>query len=114
MANVKLVVIYPRPKDVEAFEKVYQNEHVPMAVEKLVGKTKIVATKVLSSPQGAAPFHRIVEVYFPSTQSLEACAMSAGGKQTLAHAVSISSGGTPIFLVAEEQIFTFDKSAQSA
>ena len=25
MPNVKLVVIYPRPKDVEAFEKVYQN-----------------------------------------------------------------------------------------
>lgn len=114
VANVKLVVIYPRPKDVEAFEKVYQNEHVPMAVEKLTGKTRIVATKVLSSPQGAAPFHRIVEVYFPSTQSLEACAMSTGGKQTLVHAVSISSGGTPIFLVAEEQIFTFDESAQSA
>jgi len=83
-------------------------------VEKLAGKTKIVATKVMSSPQGSAPFHRIVEVYFPSTQSLEACAASEGGKQTLAHAVSISSGGTPIFLVAEEETFTFDRSAQSA
>jgi uncharacterized protein (TIGR02118 family) len=114
MPNVKLVVIYPRPKDIEAFDKVYQNEHVPMAVEKLAGKTKIVATKVLSSPQGSAPFHRIVEVYFPSVQALEACAASAGGKQTLAHAVSISSGGTPIFLVAEEETFTFDTSAQSA
>ena len=114
MPNVKLVVMYPRPKDIEAFEKVYQNEHVPMAVEKLAGETKIVATKVMSSPQGSAPFHRIVEVYFPSTQSLEACAASEGGKQTLAHAVSISSGGTPIFLVAEDETFTFDRSAQSA
>jgi uncharacterized protein (TIGR02118 family) len=49
---VKLVVIYPRPKDIEAFEHVYDNEHVPMAVDKLVGKTKIVATKVLGSPLG--------------------------------------------------------------
>jgi hypothetical protein len=47
-------------------------------------------------------------------QALEACAASDGGKQTLAHAVSISSGGPPIFLVAEEQIFAVDKSAQSA
>jgi uncharacterized protein (TIGR02118 family) len=114
MPNVKLVVIYPRPKDVEAFEKVYQNQHVPMAVEKLAGKTKIVATKVLSSPQGAAPFYRIAEVHFPSMRALEACAASDGGEQTLAHAVSISSGGTPIFLVAEEQTFAFDQSAQSA
>jgi len=26
---VKFVVIYPRPKDIEGFEKVYQAEHVP-------------------------------------------------------------------------------------
>ncbi|HEY7544237.1 MAG TPA: ethyl tert-butyl ether degradation protein EthD, partial [Blastocatellia bacterium] len=32
---------------------------------------------------------------------------SEGGKETLAHAVSISSGGSPIFLVAEEETFNF-------
>lgn len=107
MAHVKFVVIYPRPKDIEAFEKVYQAEHVPMAVEKLPGKTKFVATKVLDSPQGTPPFYRIAEVHFPSIEALQACAASEGGKQTLAHAVSISSGGSPIFLVAEEEVFTF-------
>jgi len=49
---VKLVVIHPRPKDVEAFETVYNRDHVPMAVAKLAGKTKIVATRVLGSPAG--------------------------------------------------------------
>jgi len=70
MADAKLVVIYPRPKDVDVFEKVYQTEHVPLAVAKLAGKTKIVATKILGSPDGLAPFHRIAEVYFPSMQTL--------------------------------------------
>ena len=107
MANVKLAVIYPRPKDVESFEKVYTNEHVPLAVAKLGGKTKIVATKVLGSPQGVPPFYRVAEVYFPSMQALEAGAASDGGKEVLAHAVKISTGGTPIFLVAEEETFTF-------
>jgi hypothetical protein len=32
MACAKLVVIYPRPKDIASFEHVYLNEHVPMAV----------------------------------------------------------------------------------
>lgn len=45
MADVKLVVIYPPPKDVDALEKVYQEEHVPLAVAKLSGKTKIVAIR---------------------------------------------------------------------
>ena len=111
MADVKLVVIYPRPKDVDAFEKVYQTKHVPLAVARLGGKTKIVATKILNSPQGLPPFHRIAEIYFPSMQALEACAASEGGKDTLANAVKISTGGMPIFLVAEAETFTFNQSA---
>jgi uncharacterized protein (TIGR02118 family) len=107
MGTVKLVVIYPRPQDVDAFEKIYQTEHVPLAVARLGGKTKMVATKVLGSPQGTPPFYRIAEVHFPSMQVLEECAASDGGKEALAHAVKISSGGTPIFLVAEEETFTF-------
>ncbi len=107
MGNVKLIVIYPGPKDIASFERVYKNEHVPMAVEKLGGQTKIVASKIVGSPQGTAPFHRIAEIHFPSMEALQACAASEGGKQTIANAVAISSGGAPIFLVAEEEVFAF-------
>jgi len=113
MADVKLVVIYPRPKDVDVFEKIYQDEHVPLAVANLGGKTKIVATKMLGAPQGTPPFYRIAEVYFPSMQALEECAASEGCKEALAHAVKISSGGAPIFLVAEEETITFTKTVSA-
>jgi hypothetical protein len=78
-----------------------------MAVEKLVGKTRLVATKVLDSPQGIPPFYRIAEIHFPSMEALHTCAASEGAKETFAHAASISTGGSPIFLVAEEETFTF-------
>jgi len=107
MAGVKLIVQYPRPKDIEAFEKVYQNEHVPMAVAKLAGKTRIVASKVVASPQGVPAFYRIAEIHFPSMEALQACAASEGCKQTIANAIFISSGGPPVFLIAEEETFTF-------
>jgi uncharacterized protein (TIGR02118 family) len=107
MAGVKFMVLYPRPTDIDAFEKVYQEEHVPMAVKNLVGKTKLVATKVLGSPQGTPPFYRIAEIHFPSMDALNACAATAETQATLAHAVKISTGGTPIFMVAEEQSFNF-------
>ena len=107
MTSVKLIVAYPRPLDVDAFEKAYQEDHVPMAIANLEGKTKIVATKILQSPQGEPQFHRIVEVHFASMQALEACAGSPGGKETLAHAVRISSGGTPAIMIAYETAFAF-------
>ena len=108
MAGVKLIVAYPRPTDVEAFEKAYTEVHVPMAVEKLEGKTKIVATKILSTASGeTASVYRIAEVHFPSMEALQACAGSDDGKATLAHAAEISSGGPPVMLVAEEETFTF-------
>jgi uncharacterized protein (TIGR02118 family) len=107
MPGVKMVVIYPRPTDIDAFEKLYQNEHVPMAVEKLKGKSKAVMSKVIGSPAGTAPFHRIAEIHFPTMEALQACAASEGGKETLAHAASISSGGPPVVMVAEEETFNF-------
>jgi hypothetical protein len=51
--------------------------------------------------------HPHAEVYFPTLEALQACAQSAGGKETVAHAVKISVGGAPIFLVAKEQTFMF-------
>ena len=78
-----------------------------MAVEKLACKTRIVASKIVGSPQGTSQFHRIAEIHFPTMKALEACAASEGGKRTIANAVAISSGGEPIVLVAEEEIFLF-------
>ncbi|HET9533113.1 MAG TPA: EthD family reductase [Blastocatellia bacterium] len=107
MAGAKLIVIYPHPADVEMFEKFHEQEQLPKAIEKLPGKTKIVATKVLASPDKTAPFYRITEIHFPSMEALEACVASNGGQETLAHAVFISLGGDPIFLIAEEETLTF-------
>jgi hypothetical protein len=33
--------------------------------------------------------------------------LSFGGKATLGHAVQISSGGPPVFMIAEEESFSF-------
>ena len=69
MTSTKLIVAYPQPRDVDAFEAVYQKEHVPMAIANLAGKPKVVATRVLQSPQGNPQFYRIAEVHFPSIEA---------------------------------------------
>src|SRR5258708_13100616 len=95
MSEVKLVVIYPRPKDIDSFEKIYLTEHVPMAVEKLGGKTKIVATKITGSPQGVPPFYRILEVYFPSKSASEARPGTSRTQPTFPHPAHIPPDPPP-------------------
>lgn len=108
MAGAKLIVIYPRPADIEMFDKAYAEEHVPLAVNNLIGKTRIVATRFLSVAEDVPAFHVMAEVHFRTMEALQKCAASEGGKKTLAHAAAISTGGPPIILVAEEEVFNFE------
>jgi len=109
MAAAKLMVMYPMPKDMAAFERAYSAEHLPMAapIFEAAGATKVVLTKILGAATGTSAFHRIAEIHFPSTESLQKCAASQAGRDALGHAHKISNGGPPIILTAEEEVVTF-------
>ena len=109
MAVAKIVVLYPAPRDVTAFERAYVHDHAPMVTpQNFQGLTKFVASKIVGTPDGSAPpFHRIAELYFPSLAALQTAAGSASAQQAVAHAVSISTGGTPVVLVSEEETTDF-------
>jgi uncharacterized protein (TIGR02118 family) len=59
MAEAKMIVMYPRPEDTATFDRAYEDEHIPMALKNFPGLTKFVATKVVETVQGTAPFYRI-------------------------------------------------------
>ena len=106
MAAAKLIVMYPMPKDMAAFERAYSAEHIPMAapIFQAAGATKAVLTKIVEAAGGTPAFHRIAEIHFPSMHVLQACAESQAGRDALAHANKISNGGAPIVLIAEEDV----------
>jgi uncharacterized protein (TIGR02118 family) len=105
--GVKVVFIYPRPQDEQAFERAYLGEHVPLVENKLKGLTRLVLTKVTGSPQGKIAAYRMVEIYFSSMPDLQTMIESDGGKEVMAHAQTISSGGPPLVLICEEEAFVF-------
>jgi uncharacterized protein (TIGR02118 family) len=109
MAGAKIVVLYPTPKDAAAFERVYRDEHSPMVTPTTFpGLTRFVASRITGTADGSpAPFARVAELHFPSLQALQAAAGTDGAKRAVAHAVSISTGGAPVFLIAEETSTTF-------
>lgn len=109
MPGAKVIVLYPSPPGRNAFERVYTQEHVPMVTaQNFPGIEKFAASRVVGTADGSAPpFYRLAELHFPSMEALQAAAGSASAQKVVAHAVSISSGGKPVFLVAEEETKTF-------
>ena len=102
----KLIVLYPPPVDPAEFERRYHSEHAPMVTDTIPGLKKFVAARVLGAPAGEAPYQRVAELYFDSTESLQAAMASPEGQAAVAHAGEISTGGAPVVLIAED-----DKSA---
>jgi uncharacterized protein (TIGR02118 family) len=96
-----LIVLYPPPSDVAAFERRYRAEHVPM-VMKIAGLKKFVAAQVVGSPAGASPYQRVAELYFDSMDALQGAVASPGGQAAVAHAMEISTGGPPVVLIGED------------
>ena len=56
MPGVKFMVIYPRPTDIESFEKVDQDKHVPMAVEKAERQNQIRGDEGAGISSGGTTF----------------------------------------------------------
>src|SRR5271166_1732085 len=92
-ASVKIVVIYPRPIDESEFERAYNQEHIPMVEDKMKGITRLVLTKVLSSPQGKVSAYRMAEVHFSTLGDL--------------HKATDSEAGPPIMLVCSDETFVY-------
>jgi len=107
--SVKIVVLYPYPKDQEAFEKAYTKEHMPLVAKSLPRLTKAVYARVLMSPAGASPYCRITELHYPSLEALQADFSTPEAQALGAHAVSISTGGIAISLVCDEEVVSFEK-----
>ena len=101
--SVKFLVLYPTPTDPELFDRRYEREYLPMGKAALIGATSLVSHRILGSPAGTSPFARLTEVSFPTLQALQECAALPGAQKTLAHAVEISTGGAPHFMIVEQE-----------
>jgi uncharacterized protein (TIGR02118 family) len=99
-----LLIMYPVPKDSKTFDRAYREEHLPFAGPRLKGATAVVSKRIVSAPGERAQYHAISDVSFPSLDALQACAASQGGKEALAHAASISTGGQPVIMVVADDL----------
>ncbi|HEX3157911.1 MAG TPA: EthD family reductase [Gemmatimonadaceae bacterium] len=97
-----LLVLYPPPRDADAFELRYRDEHAPMVRAKMAGLRRFSAGRVVGSPGGEPSFARVAQLDFDSRDALEAALNSADGQAVVGHALEISTGGPMTVLIMEE------------
>lgn len=76
---VKLVAVYRKPEDVEAFDKHYFEVHAPLAA-KMPGLIKMEVSKIYGSPAGESDLHLIAEMYFESKEAMLEALSSPEGR----------------------------------
>lgn len=86
---VKLIALYNKPEDVEAFEKHYFETHVPLNA-KTPGLLRTEISRVTGSPMGAPRYYLMAEMYFEDMDALTLAMKSpeaaAAGKDLMSFA----------------------------
>ena len=89
---IKLIALYKRPADIEAFEQHYTTVHIPL-VEKIPGLRKTEWSRITASPTGEAPYYMMYEMYFDDMNAYKAAMKSeenkAAGKDLMSFAKDI-------------------------
>ncbi len=105
---VKVVMLYPTPTDVDAFEDAYLHEHIPHVLATIPGLSGYTLSKVLwtyDAPcvEGDPPYFLMAELYFPSLEALQRNFTPAVAETIRSHAAAISTGGVPLVFVCMEE-----------
>jgi uncharacterized protein (TIGR02118 family) len=72
---VKLVALYKKPADVQAFEDHYSNVHLPL-MERVPGVVKTQVSRFFAGSTGEPPYYMMFEASFADREALDAALRS--------------------------------------
>ena len=100
--SAKLVVLYGKPDDPDAFDKHYRDVHPPL-VEKIPGLERwSTATFVAAADGGEVAYHRIVELHFADAEAVTAAFSTDEGKAAAADYQQIAPAGSRMFVAVAD------------
>ena len=76
---VKLIALYGKPQNPEAFEKHHREVHTPLVMN-MPGLRKLEVSKVTGAPLGETKYYMMAEMYFADQNSLNAAMSSPEGR----------------------------------
>jgi uncharacterized protein (TIGR02118 family) len=97
---VKMSIIFRQPEDETAFDNHYVASLA--LIERLPGIIRRQACMVIGSPAGRSPYYRLLELYFPDQETLDAALRSQAGQIAGAHLMRNPAGGSQIEILFAE------------
>ncbi len=93
---IKLIALYSRPQDPEAFDTHYNSIHLPLA-RKYPGLRRLEITHITGSPIGEAKYQLMAEMYFDDKDAMDAAMASPEGKAVARDLMSFAAPITTVF-----------------
>jgi uncharacterized protein (TIGR02118 family) len=101
---VRLLVLYGHPKDPAAFDRYYDQIHIPLA-RRMRGFRKWTIGKVLGTPDGKPPdYYYIADLYADSRAQIEAILETPEGKAAVEDVPKYASGGVTFLYTDVEDV----------
>ena len=95
---IKTTALYGHPADPRAFEDYYARVHMPL-VAKMAGVVRSEASRVVGTPSGEkAPYYRIFEFWFETTEHMQAAFGSKEGQAVMADVPNFATGGLTVVI----------------
>lgn len=93
----KVLVLYKKPKNTEAFDKHYAAVHIPLA-KKIPGLTKYdISQGAVGTPGGASDVYLVATLYFDTIDALNAGLGSEEGKAAAGDLANFADGGADLY-----------------
>jgi len=97
---VRFLVLYDMPEDPAAFDKHYNEIHIPLA-KQLPGLLRYTVSRNLAPVRGGKEYYLIAELDWESTEAMQAAFASAIGRETGADVANFAPGDKSRSLVFE-------------
>ena len=100
----KVLVLYKKPKNAEAFDKHYASVHIPLA-KKIPGLKKYdISSAGVGTPAGPSDIHLVATLEFESLDALQAGMGSPEGKAAGADLANFADGGADLLLFETKEV----------
>jgi len=101
---VRLLVLYGHPEDPEAFDRYYDEIHIPLA-KRMQGMKKWTIGKVLGTPDGGKPdYYYVADLYADTREDIEAILATPVGQAAVEDVPNYASGGVTFVYTEVEDV----------
>ena len=101
--TVKMVVLYTRPDDPDAFDRHYLGVHMPL-VREMPGLERAESGRFFAAADGGEKtYYRMAELYFADRDALNAGLGSEQGKVVAADFTKIAPPGSRLFVATVDE-----------